>query len=595
MCMRDRGDVAENKLFKKIFHNYNKKVRPVWNASKAINVNLSMSITQIMDLDERNQALTTNVWLGQNWLDEKLTWDPKEFGDIDILRVPASELWFPDITLYNTADENGYSLKLDSNALVYYTGTVFHWSRPTLLKSTCKIAVRFFPFDFQTCRMKFGSWTYTSFQLNLQNDSVSPDMSTFIPNEQWELVYAVTRPHIVSYDCCPESYMDVTFVIGLKRKPLYYVYNVVLPCVLLTALSLVGFMMPFNIGVVKVSLGVMLLLSLGVFNLQVSQTMPKTSEEISLLGEYFAATMVLISLSVAFNVAVLNLNEWGKNGTYDVPRWLRILVMKYLASFLCIHKCYIVSKVDVRQDDYKDNRHRQMVELPIHVTEKKRANKMAETELMTPRAENGSPGMSHCRTFYVQPDTPPDSGFLTHDVEGDHPGPGEVWQPRDGTLQEDYYRNKKNIVVHHEGLQGLENSCRNSLFSRTISLTDVPPPPPPLATFNPQIAGTPRCSPKRRKTDMNVQEKLIKYKPLPPPPPGLEQSVEDIKDLLRKPQETRERNFRTQYDWMIVATTVDRCLLTLFIICSVIFSVTFLVRRPGSYTAPDEEVYIDYE
>nr|XP_002738695.1 PREDICTED: neuronal acetylcholine receptor subunit alpha-7-like [Saccoglossus kowalevskii] len=275
--------LAEQKLYKRLFHDYNKKVRPVWNASHPINVSLSISITQLMDLDERNQALTTNVWIAQHWKDEKLRWNANEFDDIQVLRIPAVDIWFPDITLYNTADENGFSVNLESNALVYSNGQVSHWSKPTLLKSTCKIIVRYFPFDYQQCRMKFGSWTYNSFQVNLQNDSIAPDMSTFMPNEQWDIVYAVTRPHVVRYDCCPESYPDVTFVIGLKRKPLYYVYNVVLPCVLLTALSLVGFNMPFNIGVVKVSLGVMLLLSLGVFNLQVSQTMPKTSEEISLL------------------------------------------------------------------------------------------------------------------------------------------------------------------------------------------------------------------------------------------------------------------------------------------------------------------------
>ncbi|XP_070553662.1 neuronal acetylcholine receptor subunit alpha-7-like [Ptychodera flava] len=585
-------DFAESRLFKKIFHNYNKKVRPVMNSTHPINVSLSMSITQIMDLDERNQALTTNVWIAQHWLDEKLRWNPRDFNNIEVLRVPATEIWFPDITLYNTADENGFKTNLESNALVYSSGHVSHWSKPTLLKSACKIIVRYFPFDYQTCRMKFGSWTFTGQQLNLQNDTLAPDMSAFLLNEQWDIIFAVTRPHVVRYECCPETYPDVTFVVGLKRKPLYYVYNVVLPCVLLTALSLVGFMMPFNIGVVKVSLGVMLLLSLGVFNLQVSQTMPKTSEEISLLGEYFAATMVLISLSVAFNVVVLNLNEWGKNGTYDVPRWIRVIVLHYLASFLCLHQCYSVNRTPVDPDLGSNNRDN--IQMKRNPYGKKRGNRMVETDPSAPRVENGSPGMTNCKTFYVQPESQPDSGVMTqsHQEEGQM-GPGEVWLPRDVT-QDEYLRNKKNIVVHHDGLRGLENTCKNSLYTRTIALTDVPPPPPLHAQFNPQFSSTPRCSPiKRRKSDFN-DEKMTKYKPLPIPPPRLEKSVEEIKDLIKTPQLARERNHRIQYDWMVVATTIDRFLLALFVVCSIIFSITFLVQRPAIYGAPEEEFYIDY-
>jgi hypothetical protein len=31
----------------------------------------------------------------------RLAWDPKEYGDVDVLRVPTSEIWRPDLKLYN--------------------------------------------------------------------------------------------------------------------------------------------------------------------------------------------------------------------------------------------------------------------------------------------------------------------------------------------------------------------------------------------------------------------------------------------------------------------------------------------------------------
>lgn len=138
----------------------------------------------------------------------------------------------------------------------------------------------------QQCSMKFGSWTYNSFQMNLNKRTEDPDLSTYVANEQWDLIYAVTRRHNPRYDCCPERYPDVTFYFGLKRKPLYYIYNLIMPCVLLSSLSLLGFFMPYDVGVVKVSLSVTLILSLTVFLLLVAEMMPRTSEEVPLIGNY---------------------------------------------------------------------------------------------------------------------------------------------------------------------------------------------------------------------------------------------------------------------------------------------------------------------
>ena len=53
---------------------------------------------------------------------------------------------------------------MPANAMVSYDGNIF-WPVPTKLQSSCKVDVTYFPFDRQTCRMKFGSWTYDGFQV----------------------------------------------------------------------------------------------------------------------------------------------------------------------------------------------------------------------------------------------------------------------------------------------------------------------------------------------------------------------------------------------------------------------------------------------
>ena len=41
------------------------------------------------------------------------------------------------------------------------------WKPPAIYHSSCEMDVEYFPFDEQTCVMKFGSWTYDGFQVKM--------------------------------------------------------------------------------------------------------------------------------------------------------------------------------------------------------------------------------------------------------------------------------------------------------------------------------------------------------------------------------------------------------------------------------------------
>ncbi|CAF4648713.1 unnamed protein product, partial [Rotaria sp. Silwood1] len=144
---------------------YNKLIRPVKHNSEKLTVYLGLRLTQLLDVDEKNQIMTTNVWLKQLWIDEHLKWDPMNFNNLTNISIPASELWRPDLVLFNNADGN-YEVTLMTKATVYYDGRVI-WEPPAIYKSSCTINVEFFPFDIQHCQMKFGSWTYSGEQVDL--------------------------------------------------------------------------------------------------------------------------------------------------------------------------------------------------------------------------------------------------------------------------------------------------------------------------------------------------------------------------------------------------------------------------------------------
>ncbi|RXG71326.1 CHRNA7-FAM7A fusion protein, partial [Armadillidium vulgare] len=131
--------------------------------------------------------------------------------------------------------------------------------------------------------MKFGSWTYSGWQLDLQLQSEEGgDLSDFIKNGEWDLIGCPGKRNAIYYQCCPEPYVDVTFEIVIRRRTLYYFCNLILPCVLIASMAVLGFTLPPDCGE-KLSLGVTILLSLTVFTSMVNDSIPSTSDAVPLL------------------------------------------------------------------------------------------------------------------------------------------------------------------------------------------------------------------------------------------------------------------------------------------------------------------------
>lgn len=55
-----------------------------------------------------------------------------------------------------------------TKATLKFNGEVF-WEPPAIYKSSCEMNVEYFPYDEQSCFMKFGSWTYNGAQVDLKH------------------------------------------------------------------------------------------------------------------------------------------------------------------------------------------------------------------------------------------------------------------------------------------------------------------------------------------------------------------------------------------------------------------------------------------
>lgn len=182
-----------------------------------------------------------------------------------------------------SADVTSQVSSVSTNVIVTFSGNVT-WLSMVIYKSSCSIDVKYFPFDEQNCTLEFASWTYDANAIKLVIVGDSGDISNYIPNSEWNLFKLEQKWRNITFSCCPEPYIFVSYSILMTRRPLFYLFNMVMPCVLITMVALLGFYMPSDSGE-KVSMGITTLLSMTVFLMIVAENMPPTSDVVPLIGE----------------------------------------------------------------------------------------------------------------------------------------------------------------------------------------------------------------------------------------------------------------------------------------------------------------------
>ncbi|XP_061102695.1 neuronal acetylcholine receptor subunit alpha-9-I [Conger conger] len=326
-----QGKYAQ-KLLNDLMDNYSNALRPVEDTDKALNVTLQITLSQIKDMDERNQVLTSYLWIRQIWHDAYLKWDKDAYDGLEVIRIPSDLVWRPDIVLYNKADDES-SGPAGTNVVLRYNGEIT-WDSPSITKSSCVVDVSYFPFDNQQCNLTFGSWTYNGNQVDITMGMDSGDLSDFVENVEWECHGMPAAKNVIMYGCCSDPYPDITYTLLLKRRSAFYIFNLLLPCIMISFLAPLSFYLPADSGE-KVSLGVTVLLALTVFQLMVAESMPP-SESVPLIGKYYIATMIMITASTALTIFIMNIHFCGAEAK-PVPYWAKVVIINYMSKIFFVY------------------------------------------------------------------------------------------------------------------------------------------------------------------------------------------------------------------------------------------------------------------
>ncbi|XP_066270261.1 neuronal acetylcholine receptor subunit alpha-10-like [Branchiostoma lanceolatum] len=260
-----------------------------------------------------------NIWMRQYWTDEYLSWDPDDYYGLDVVRIQSSAIWRPDIVIYNGIFAEGYAELPDTKATISSEGEVTYLY-PFTFTASCKINVADFPYDTQTCPLKFGSWSYDGLAIDVVNKSSTGDLE-FDHNGIWTVIDLPAQRNVVTYGASDVPYPDVTFHVVIQRQSMYYIFFIFFPSILIVVISLMSFMIPPESGE-KLSLSSTMLLTLVVYMQLVNATLPTTSRYIPLVGRFFGAIILIVAMSTILSIFVISLHFSNPNPK-PPPDWLK--------------------------------------------------------------------------------------------------------------------------------------------------------------------------------------------------------------------------------------------------------------------------------
>ncbi|TKS79928.1 Acetylcholine receptor subunit gamma [Collichthys lucidus] len=298
----------EGELFKDLMRGYNKNVRPMEKSGDITQVDIKMTLTNLISLVSQVQSGV-----------------------------------FIELPLVDGQFEVAYYC----NALVSPNGCVY-WLPPAIYRSACAITVNYFPFDWQNCTMVFRPYFFSSsrtysaneIELHLKEEDnhtlewVDIDPEAFTENGEWVIKHRPAKKVINNQHTKDElEYQEVVFFLVIQRKPLFYIINIIAPCVLFSSLCLLVYYLPAKAGGQKCTMSIATLLGQTVFLFLIAKKVPETSRAVPLIGKYLMFAMSVTTMVVMNCVIVLNVSLRTPN-THIMTDKVRKILLNILPRLL---------------------------------------------------------------------------------------------------------------------------------------------------------------------------------------------------------------------------------------------------------------------
>ncbi|XP_076461479.1 neuronal acetylcholine receptor subunit alpha-3-like [Babylonia areolata] len=306
-------------------------VRPEKDLTRPTVVNVSFHLMSIVSLDIVSQKLVSNAWMGVNWQNDYLTWNPTDYGGIKSIIPPGDRLWKPKLSVENSVKERKRVDEESVDVFVYYSGLVA-WFPTERFETMCEVSVTFFPFDIQRCTWQLLSWGDTVETMILQAVNRYIDLELYQENGQWNLI--ASNAWMERKGLYPSQFSSLTYQVTLRRRPTLLVLTVLLPMTMLCFVNVFVFTIPSEAERERLAYAMTSYLSFGVYMSYMVDLIPSSPHTVSIMAIMMSCQQSLSALYVLLCILSLQLLHRNTHN-HPVPPSLHTLTIG-LELLLCL-------------------------------------------------------------------------------------------------------------------------------------------------------------------------------------------------------------------------------------------------------------------
>uniref|UniRef100_A0A8R1E8U0 Neurotransmitter-gated ion-channel transmembrane domain-containing protein n=1 Tax=Caenorhabditis japonica TaxID=281687 RepID=A0A8R1E8U0_CAEJA len=136
------------------------------------------------------------------------------------------------------------------------------------------------------------------------NESI--DLQVYLQNGEWDLEGTPGKRVVQKFGT--DEYHELYFYIHIRRRTLAYGINLIIPSLVISMMTILGFTLPPD-ACEKITLETTILLSVIFFLQMVSSTSPPQSQSVPILTAFFSCCLMLVACSCVFTVLTLSLHH----------------------------------------------------------------------------------------------------------------------------------------------------------------------------------------------------------------------------------------------------------------------------------------------
>ncbi|XP_035674696.1 gamma-aminobutyric acid receptor subunit beta-2-like [Branchiostoma floridae] len=292
-------------LLEQLLEGYSMDLRPGI-GGPPVDIDVGFAVQSIDQVSEINMEYTMTMMLSQSWIDPRLAFNSSSVSEIPLAGATAEKIWIPDTFILNdkksfkhTVTAHNRLLRLSSDGKVLYNVRI-------TTTAECKMRLKKFPLDTQTCTLELGSYGYANRDVayHWRTDQEPVRGMTDVELAKYSIVRFDTLTGNVTRDTGDYSSLRMTF--KMERNFIYFMIRTFFPCVLVVVLSWVSFFVHHDAVPARVGLGITTVLTMQTLMSGVNASLPQNAEikaiDVYLLGCYVFVFGALLEYALAHNL-----------------------------------------------------------------------------------------------------------------------------------------------------------------------------------------------------------------------------------------------------------------------------------------------------